>query len=75
MQETDPDHIGCGSKGIIFIDGVRVWTCRIESGDTNGYDYEVSAFVKKGSTVDFALDPDEGSWFGSFIFCAKIIAK
>jgi hypothetical protein len=50
-----------GVQGLVYVDGVQVYTATIDGDDQAGVIYEVRASVRVGSTVDFVLDPREGA--------------
>ena len=56
--------VAAGSNGVdasVYVDGVSLYTTFIGGEDGGGLSYEVKAMLHRGSTVDFVLDPHEGS--------------
>jgi hypothetical protein len=48
---------GNGILGQIFVDGVSLWSQFIEPRNETGVNYALTTSVKKGSFVDFVIDP------------------
>jgi hypothetical protein len=53
--------ISTGIEGSVVVDGVELYRKVIGGQDGAGTSYEVRATLALGSTVDFVLDPYEGS--------------
>jgi hypothetical protein len=52
---------GNGIDGLIYVDGVQIYTQFIAADDAGGVIYQRESKVDLGSTVDFVLDPHEGN--------------
>lgn len=68
------DTGGDGTTGHIIVDGQELWKQPIGGFDTTGINYNVSASVHSGSTVDFAISPGPTDNNDSTKFTATVSA-
>lgn len=59
--DVNETMISTGVVGSVVVDGTELYTKTIGGQDGAGTAYQVSAILYVGSTVDFVLDPFEGS--------------
>lgn len=63
---------GDGITGHILVDGVKVFSQALGASDSTGVNYSISATVKVGSVVDFAIEPGGTDHFDGTDFTAII---
>lgn len=49
---------GNGVTGSVHVDGQKLWSRKVNAGDTRGVEYEVIANINRDSVVDFAISSD-----------------
>jgi len=49
---------GNGVTGSVHVDGEKIWSRKLNAGDTQGLEYEVIANINRDSVVDFSISPD-----------------
>ncbi len=72
IAKQNVNTFGDGVTARILVDGAQIAQSHLAADNGTGFDYRVSASVKVGSTIDFALDPDSNDWGDGTYFTATI---
>jgi hypothetical protein len=52
---------GNGVTGSVHVDGQKLWSRKLNAGDTQGLEYEVIANIRRDSVIDFSISSDGDS--------------
>jgi hypothetical protein len=63
---------GDGTIARIWVAGVEIWNATLAFNDAIGTDFDLSAEVQVGTTVDFLVDPNTNALFDSTTLTAVI---
>jgi hypothetical protein len=73
LASIDPNSWN-GIIGHIIVDGVEVWS-RVTTPQTVTTAYQITASLRVGSTVDFAIDPNQGQDYSDATRFTIVIAR